>query len=76
VLLAPSERAVLDVLIDQPGQLTLEHRTPRRTYPLASITVVAERAEPSLHQGFEVLREAPDLRAERQRVGWHTRPSR
>ena len=36
VLLAPSERAVVDVLLDQPGQLTLEHRTPNRTYPLAS----------------------------------------
>ena len=31
VLLAPSERAVVDVLLDQPGQLTLEHRT--RTGP-------------------------------------------
>src|SRR5204863_9927758 len=27
VLLAPSERAVVDVLVDQPGQLTLEHHT-------------------------------------------------
>ena len=26
VLLAPSERAVVDVLLDQPGQLTLEHQ--------------------------------------------------
>jgi len=31
VLLAPSERAVVDVLFDQPGQLALEHRTPDRT---------------------------------------------
>ena len=43
VLLAPSERAVVDVLIEQPGQLTLEHHTPNRTYPLASITVTKER---------------------------------
>ena len=48
VLLAPSERAVVDVLLDQPGELTLEHRTPNRTYPLASITVAEEPAEPSL----------------------------
>ena len=33
VLLAPSERAVVDVLVDQPGQLTLEHRTPNRDLP-------------------------------------------
>jgi FtsP/CotA-like multicopper oxidase with cupredoxin domain len=45
VLLAPSERAVVDVLLDQPGRLTLEHSTPNRTYPLASITVTQERAD-------------------------------
>ena len=36
VLLAPSERAVVDVLLDRPGELTLEHRTPDRSYPLAT----------------------------------------
>jgi hypothetical protein len=49
VLLAPSERAVIDVLIDEPGEFTLEHSALRRTYPLVSITAVEERAEPSLH---------------------------
>ena len=39
VVLAPSERVVVDVLFEQPGQLTLEHRTPERTYPLATIDV-------------------------------------
>ncbi len=39
VLLAPSERVVVDVLFDEPGELELEHRTPERTYRLASITV-------------------------------------
>ena len=42
VMLAPSERVVVDVLFEQPGQLTLEHRTPERTYPLASIDVSVE----------------------------------
>src|SRR6478735_9252049 len=46
VLLAPSERAVVDVLLDQPGELTLEHRTPNRTYPLVSVAVAEERTEP------------------------------
>jgi FtsP/CotA-like multicopper oxidase with cupredoxin domain len=75
VLLAPSERAVVDVLIDQPGEVALEHRTPQRTYRLASITAVEERAEPSLHRQFEVLREAPELQAERQRLdAWLAAP--
>jgi len=52
VILAPSERAIVDVLFDQAGELTLEHRTPGRTYPLAQITVSEERAEPSLRDEF------------------------
>ena len=68
VLLAPSERAVVDVLLDQPGQLTLEHRTPNRTYPLASIAVVEEPAEPSLTDQFPQLRTAPELAAERRQL--------
>ena len=68
VLLAPSERAVVDVLFDQPGEFTLEHRTPQRTYPLASITVTADRAEPALRRDYEVLRSAPELQAERQQL--------
>jgi len=68
VLLAPSERAVVDVLLDQPGQLTLEHHTPNRTYPLASITVAEEPAEPSLTDQFRQLRTAPELVAERRQL--------
>jgi FtsP/CotA-like multicopper oxidase with cupredoxin domain len=68
VLLAPSERAVVDVLIDQPGQLTLEHQTPNRTYPLASISVAEEPAEPSLADEFRRLRTAPEMAAERRQL--------
>jgi FtsP/CotA-like multicopper oxidase with cupredoxin domain len=66
VLIAPSERAVVDVLFEEPGQLTLDHRTPGRTYPLAGITVGEERAEPSLAAQFGSLRTNSDLAAERE----------
>jgi FtsP/CotA-like multicopper oxidase with cupredoxin domain len=66
VLLAPSQRAVVDVLLEQPGELTLEHRTPQRTYRLAAVAVAPERAEPPLTEAFETLREDPELRAERE----------
>ena len=66
VILAPSERAVVDVLFGQPGQLELQHRTPDRTYRLAAITVTGGRATPSLAEEFEVLRTAPELVAERE----------
>src|SRR5206468_348985 len=56
VVLAPSERVVIDVLFNQPGEVTMEHRTPERTYRLASIRVGEEQAEPSLTEKFWVLR--------------------
>ncbi len=68
VLLAPSERAVVDVLFEEPGQATLEHRTPHRTYPLATIAVGDERAEPSLAFRFTDLSANADLVAERERI--------
>jgi FtsP/CotA-like multicopper oxidase with cupredoxin domain len=68
VLIAPSERAVVDVLFDEPGQVTLEHRTPHRSYALAEITVNDERAQPSFVAQFEHLRTNADMIAERERL--------
>jgi FtsP/CotA-like multicopper oxidase with cupredoxin domain len=68
VLIAPSERVAVDVLFSEPGELTLEHRTPERSYPLATITVLEETAEPELAEAFERLRTNADLAAERARV--------
>jgi FtsP/CotA-like multicopper oxidase with cupredoxin domain len=68
VILAPSERVVVDVLLDRVGELTLEHRTPGRTYPLARIRVSEERMEPSLSEQFDVLRTNEDMVSERERA--------
>jgi len=68
VILAPSERVIVDVLFDRSGELALEHHTPDRVYPLAAITVGEEAAEPALAERFEVLRTNPDMAAERERV--------
>jgi FtsP/CotA-like multicopper oxidase with cupredoxin domain len=65
-ILAPSERVVVDVLFDRPGEATLEHRTPERTYALAQITVSEEQAEPAI--AFDELRVNEDLSAERERI--------
>ena len=62
VVLAPSERVVVDVLFEAPGKLTLEHRTPDRTYTLADVTVTEDAATPSLTEAFAVLRTDPELR--------------
>jgi FtsP/CotA-like multicopper oxidase with cupredoxin domain len=67
VLLAPSERAVVDVLFDTPGEVRLEHRTPDRVYTLGAFTV-AEAVASSAARSFDVLRTDPELVAERQRI--------
>jgi FtsP/CotA-like multicopper oxidase with cupredoxin domain len=69
VTLGPSERSVVDVLFEEPGEFTLEHRTPERTYALAAISVTDEQADPSYAAAFERLRGAPELEAERGRLG-------
>ena len=68
VVLAPSERVVVDVLFEQGGALTLEHHTPDRVYPLAAIAVSEDRAEPSLDEQFEHPRTNEDMSALRESI--------
>ncbi len=68
VVLAPSERVVIDVLFDRAGELTLEHRTPERVYPLASIAVSDDQVEPPLADDFEALRTNSDMASQRERI--------
>jgi FtsP/CotA-like multicopper oxidase with cupredoxin domain len=68
VLLAPSERVVVDVLFGEAGELTLEHRTPERIYQLASIAVADESPERSFADEFARLRTNADMAAQRERV--------
>ena len=67
VVLAPSERVVVDVLVGSPGELALEHHTPDRTYRLAAITVT-EGAPSTAGTRFGQLRRAPELGAERAQL--------
>ena len=45
VIVAPSERAVVDVLFDSAGDVVLEHRTPETTTAWATVTVAGEVAD-------------------------------
>jgi FtsP/CotA-like multicopper oxidase with cupredoxin domain len=67
IVLAPSERVVVDVLVESPGELALEHHTPDRTYQLAAITVT-EGAPSAAATRFRQLRRAPELVAERAQL--------
>jgi FtsP/CotA-like multicopper oxidase with cupredoxin domain len=65
VLVAPSERVVVDALVERPGELHLEHHTPDRVYRLAALAVATDRVVSPAAGEFEVLRTAPELAAER-----------
>jgi FtsP/CotA-like multicopper oxidase with cupredoxin domain len=68
VLLAPSERVVVDVVFPDAGELELQHRTPERTYRLAAVTVADEQAEPSFAAEFARLRTNRDMAALREKI--------
>lgn len=65
VLLAPSERAVIDVLFDTPGTPRLEHRTPDRVYDLGGFSF-SGTAGGAAAASFELLRTDPELSAARK----------
>jgi FtsP/CotA-like multicopper oxidase with cupredoxin domain len=71
VLLAPSERAVLDVLFDSPGKVQLEHRTPDHTYQLGGFSV-ADGTVGTAAGAFEQLRTDPELTAEHRSLAHDT----
>lgn len=65
VLLSPSERAVVDVMFDTPGEVRLEHRTPGHTYVLGAFWVSGSSSGAAA-TSYDVLRTDPDLTARRR----------
>jgi FtsP/CotA-like multicopper oxidase with cupredoxin domain len=68
VLLAPSERVVVDVLFPDAGELELEHRTPERAYRLATINVSDDLPKQSFADPFGQLRTNHDMAEQRERI--------
>ena len=65
VLLALSERAIIEVLFEQPGELQLKHTGPDQSYTLGTINVHDEPIEPSYAEEFETLRSNLEFVSER-----------
>jgi FtsP/CotA-like multicopper oxidase with cupredoxin domain len=65
VLIAPSERAVVDVLFEHPGELNIEHRTPNTAYPLGTVHVTDTSVDRSYTTKFTTARTSPELEEER-----------
>jgi FtsP/CotA-like multicopper oxidase with cupredoxin domain len=59
---------MVDVLAEQSGALMLQHRTPDRTYQLATIAVRGADAPSAAADTFERLRTNHDLLSERTRI--------
>jgi FtsP/CotA-like multicopper oxidase with cupredoxin domain len=70
VMLAPSERAILDVMFDTPGEARLEHRTPDHVYDLGEFAVEGSSTTAAT-ASFEALRVDPQLTAEHQSIDRH-----
>lgn len=68
MLIAPSERLVIEVLFEQAGEFTLEHRTPERAYRLGTFRVGEQTVEQLFAREFAVLRRSEELVAERARI--------
>src|SRR3989344_1361023 len=63
IIISPSERAIVEVLFEQAGNFTLEHKSPAQGYPLAKINVSADLANPSYAAEFNTLRTNKDTQA-------------
>ncbi len=68
VMLAPSERAVVDVLFDAPGEFRVEHRTPDHVYDLGRFAVTGTKAGDDAVASFALLRDDPELAAVRRSI--------
>ena len=55
-------------MLDQPGEVVLENRTPDKTYELGRIVVSGEAAGGEAAAAFDELRVDPELSAERERI--------
>ena len=71
VLLAPSERAIVDVRFETRAAVVLEHRTPDRTYSLGTIDVTEAGKAVSPDERFEHLRTSDELTSWRTQLDAH-----
>jgi FtsP/CotA-like multicopper oxidase with cupredoxin domain len=68
VVIAPSERAIIDVAFGFAGRFALQHESPGRIYELATIDVADEPGACASGTAFDLLRSNADMMTERERV--------
>ena len=68
VVIAPSERVILDVLLPEAGSFELQHVTPTHAYTLAQFAVAGPALDVSRRDAFDELRTNAEMLAERERI--------
>lgn len=61
VVLAPAERAIVDVFFQNTGTYTITHQSPLKSYTLGTITATSTAADPSYADAFAQLRMNADV---------------
>lgn len=64
VIIAPSERRVIEAYFNQPGNYEVRNVNPLETYTLGTITVTPEPATPSYAASFVTLRDKASVKTE------------
>ena len=61
VIIAPSERAIVEVLFDKDGEYALQNKTPDITYALGTVIVSGVSATSVATKSFSMLRTHPEV---------------
>lgn len=64
IVLAPSERSIIEVLFDKKGEFELKSISPLKSYALGSLVVTDEKVGESFAKEFNVLRKNSDVIAD------------
>ncbi len=61
VVIAPSERVIVEVLFDKAGEYSLQNKTPDFTTTLGTIVVLSEQADSMAAKSFAILHSHPEV---------------
>lgn len=76
VMIAPSERSIVEVYFEKIGKYQMLHTTPQQTYTLGTITASDDQLANSYQTEFSTLRMNPDVTANISNLAvYYTKPA-
>ena len=64
IIVSPSERSVVEVLFDKPGEYKIKHVNPDNTYALGKVKVLNENTDIDYSSQFSIIKENKYVREE------------